>query len=102
MTWFEDPAVQKWEHDQIEQTNQNPYALVNKAWAGNTALYLILKANLAKWKFPIEIAPEACQSWYQELLARKESFEKDQNFQAMIAGRVIPDPREAYWAEKRI
>ena len=102
MAWFEDPAVQAWEQTQITNTDKNPYYFVSRLWEHSDALGIILTANLAKWKFPIEIAPEACQSWYQELLARKESFEKDQAFQTMIAGRVKPHPYEAYWQQKRI
>ena len=76
MAWFEDPAVQAWEHNQIEQTNKNPYDFVYPLWQHSSALGIILKANLEKRNFPFEIAPENSKYWIAELLARKESLDE--------------------------
>ena len=85
MAWFEDPAVQQWEYNLMKETLANPYNFVNLSWGRSDALGIILKANLKKWNFPIEIAPENGRYWYGELLARKESFQENAYYQEMIA-----------------
>ena len=69
----------------MKETLANPYDFVNPMWGRSDALGIILKANLKKWNFPFEIQPENGRYWYEELLARKISFEKNTRFQDMIA-----------------
>jgi len=85
MAWFEDPAVQQWEYDLMKETLANPYDFVYPSWGRSDALGIILNANLKKRNFPFEIAPENGKYWYDELLARKESFEKNPRYKGMIA-----------------
>jgi hypothetical protein len=85
MAWFEDPAVQQWEYDLMQETLANPYDFVYPSWGRSDALGIILEANLEKRNFPFDIAPQYVKSFYDALLARKESFEKDPRYMGMKA-----------------